>query len=112
MDEMEYTVEFDFLAQNNEAKNEALILGLKICIKSGAQVVTAKSDSQLIVGQVSGEYEAKEDNMRMYLNKTRELVKKFSSFNIHHVPKSENQQADALVRMASSTEGLTPGTII
>ena len=29
--------------------------------------LTVKSDSQLIVGQVKGEYEAKEDRMKKYL---------------------------------------------
>lgn len=109
---MEYAVKFDFLASNNEAECEALILGLQICIAAGAQNILAKSDSQLIVGQVSGEYEAKEDNMRMYLNKTRQLIQKLTSFKIQHFPRSENQQADALARMASSAEGLAPRSII
>ena len=68
-DKMEYAVKFDFMASNNEAKYEALVPSLQICINSRAQVVMAKSDSQLIQGRVSGKYEAKEDNMRMDLNK-------------------------------------------
>ncbi|XP_057247196.1 uncharacterized protein LOC130589714 [Beta vulgaris subsp. vulgaris] len=111
-DKMEYAVKFDFLASNNEAEYEALILGVQICITAGAQNMLAKSDSQLIVGQVSGEYEAKEDNMRMYLNKTRQLIQKLTSFKIQHFPRSENQQAKALARMASSAEGLAPRSII
>lgn len=67
---MEYNVKFDFFASNNEVEYEALILGLRIYINSEAQVVTAKSDSQLIVRQVSGECEAKDENMRVYPNKT------------------------------------------
>lgn len=111
-DKMEYAVKFDFFASNNEAEYEALILGLQICITARAQNILVKSDSQLIVGQVSGEYEAKEDNMKMYLNKTRELIKKLTSFHIQHFPRFENQQADALARMASSAEGLAPRSII
>lgn len=64
-DKMEYAVKFDFLASNNEAEYEALILGLQICINPGGQDILAKFDSQLIVGQVSGEYEAKKDKMRI-----------------------------------------------
>lgn len=33
-------------------------------------------------------------------------------FDIHYLPKSNNQQADALTRMASSAKGLAPPTII
>ena len=48
-----------------------IIRGLQLCILAGATTVKAKSDSQLIVGQVSSEYEAKEENMRIYLAKTQ-----------------------------------------
>ena len=71
---MEYAIKFNFVASTNEVECEALISKLEICINSGALVVTTVSDSQLIVGQVSQGYEAKEYNMRMYLGKTRELI--------------------------------------
>lgn len=64
------------------------------------------------MGQVSCEYEAKEDNMRIYLTKTQEFVKKLPQFDITHLSWSKNQQADVLTRMASSTEGLGPRTIM
>ena len=76
---------------------------------SRASLVNAQSDSQLIVGQVSGEYEAKEDNMRMYVAKTQDIINKLSGFRISHIPRSKNQQADTLARMASLAEGLAPG---
>ena len=92
---MEYVIKFEFLGSNNEVEYEALILGIQLCILAGVLSINAKYDSQLIVGQVSGEYEAKEDNMRMYLAKTQKIIKKLSNFNISHMPRSENQQADA-----------------
>ena len=104
-DKMEYAVEFEFLGSNNEAEYEALILGLQLCILAGASSISAKYDSQLILGQVSGEYEAKEDNMRMYLANIQNVIDELSNFWITHIPRSENQQADALARMASSAEG-------
>lgn len=68
---MEYAIKFDFTTSNNEAVYESFILGLQIYITLGVRVITAKSDSKLIVGQVwENIYEAKEDNMRMYLGKT------------------------------------------
>ena len=107
-EKMEYPVKFDFLASNKKEKYEALILGVQICNNAGAQNIMAKSDSQLIVGQVSGEYDAKEDNMRMYPRTHLEVdLIQHSAF-----PCSENQQSDVLARMASSTEGLTPRSII
>ncbi|KMT08007.1 hypothetical protein BVRB_6g144850 [Beta vulgaris subsp. vulgaris] len=82
-----------------------------LCILVGESSVNAKSDSQLTVGQVLGENEAKEDNMRTYLAKTKDVINKLSNFWISRIPRSENQQADALARMASLAEGLTPRTI-
>ena len=48
----------------------------------GAKSVEAYSDSQLVVGQVKGGYEAKEETMAKYLKVVGELVKKFGKFNI------------------------------
>lgn len=49
--------------------------------------------------------------MRMYLAKSRAVIGRLSGFRITHIPRSENQQADALARMASSAEGSAPRTI-
>ena len=48
----------------------------------GAKYVEAYSDSQLVVGQVKGDYEAKEETMTKYLKVVGELVKNFDRFNI------------------------------
>lgn len=84
-------VKFEFKGSNNEAEYEALIMGLQLCLLAGASSVNAKSDSQLIVGKVSGEYKAKEENMRMYLAKAHKIINKLSSFNISHIHRSKNQ---------------------
>jgi reverse transcriptase-like protein len=101
---MERAVRFEFVASNNEAEYEALLLGLKICYEGGAKILSAFSDSQLIVGQVNGEFEAKDESMKMYLLQVKELVRKFEKFTLSHIPRSENAQADSLARLASSTE--------
>ncbi|XP_056698534.1 uncharacterized protein [Spinacia oleracea] len=111
-DRLEYAVKFSFLASNNESEYEALILGIQMCQAAGAVSVQAKSDSQLIVGQIQGDFEAKEDSMKMYLSKARKVIDQLQGFTIQHIPRSENQQADALSRLASSAEGMEPRTII
>ena len=57
---MERAVRFEFTVSNYEAKYEAIILGLNICYEFEAKILSAFSDSQLIVGQVNGEFEVKE----------------------------------------------------
>ncbi|XP_057545947.1 uncharacterized protein LOC130824940 [Amaranthus tricolor] len=101
---MERAVRFEFAASNNEAEYEALLMGLRICYESGAKNLSAFSDSQLIVGQVNGEFEAKDDSMKMYLQQVKEFVQKFDKFTLEHIPRSQNAQADSLAKLASSAE--------
>ncbi|GAV57846.1 RVT_3 domain-containing protein [Cephalotus follicularis] len=65
---IEYALRFGFKATNNEAEWEALIFGLTIAKHLEVQKIEASSDSQLVVGLASGEYEAREDSMAKYLH--------------------------------------------
>ena len=57
---LEYGVQFKFPITNNKAKYETLLAGLRIARALGAQKIVLKSDSQLVIGQVRGDFEAKE----------------------------------------------------
>ena len=72
---MEHAVRFEFMASNIKAEYKALLLGINVCCNSRARTLSAYSDSQIIIGQVNGEFEAKDDNMRMYLQKVKAMVK-------------------------------------
>ena len=43
----------------------------------GAKSIVVKGDSQLIMGQVNGTCEAKEERMKKYLSRVKHLIKKF-----------------------------------
>ena len=62
-----------FLAMNNEAKHEALLVGMTMVQKIGEKVVEIFSDSRLVIGQVKGKLEAKDVRMQKYLNQIRHL---------------------------------------
>ena len=57
--ESSHCLRFEFRATNNEAEYEALLAGLNAARELGAQFLAIKSDSQLIVNQVAGSYQAK-----------------------------------------------------
>ncbi|KAL0315352.1 UNVERIFIED_CONTAM: hypothetical protein Sradi_5413400 [Sesamum radiatum] len=78
--DMEFAIKFNFKASNNEFEYEALVLGMRMAQDDGALQLLASSDSQLIVKQVNGEYEAKKDSMVQYLQQIEELKTKFKSF--------------------------------
>ena len=63
-DKFEYALQLRFRATNNEAESEALLAGLKLSKSMGVKNLIVKSDSQLIIIQVKGEYETKEDRMK------------------------------------------------
>ncbi|RDX96006.1 hypothetical protein CR513_21385, partial [Mucuna pruriens] len=68
---VEQLVRFRFKASNNRAKYEALLAGIRLAKELGTARLTIKSDSQLITGQVNGEYQARDLQLIQYI----ELVK-------------------------------------
>ena len=67
----EYAMRFEFPATNNGAEYEALIAGLRIAKELRIDRHRVHSDSQLVVGQVNENYEAREDSMAKYLEKVK-----------------------------------------
>nr|GEU88119.1 reverse transcriptase domain-containing protein [Tanacetum cinerariifolium] len=97
--EFTYALRFQFAASNNEAKYEALIVGLRIATQMGVKNIQANVDSKLVANQVLGTFVAKEDNMIKYLDITKGLVSGFKTFSISQIPRSRNKKADALSKI-------------
>ncbi|KAL0322537.1 UNVERIFIED_CONTAM: Transposon Ty3-G Gag-Pol polyprotein [Sesamum angustifolium] len=93
-DKIQYALKFSFDASNNEAEYEALLAGGRLAQAAGAKYLRAYSDSQLVVNQVNGDYEAKGEKMIQYLNLIRTLCQKFERFELQRVPRSNNEEAD------------------
>jgi len=67
-----------------------------------AKKVRLKSDSRLVVRQIKGEYEAKEQRMQKYLKLMHQLVRDLEQVEFIQVPRSLNIEADEVARQASS----------
>ena len=65
---IEKALRLDFSATNNEAEYEALLMGMTMVRRMGGKSVEVFSDSRLVVGQVQGEFEAKDERMQGYLS--------------------------------------------
>ncbi|KAL0406404.1 UNVERIFIED_CONTAM: Ribonuclease HI [Sesamum latifolium] len=102
--DLEFAVKFGFKASNNEAEYEALVAGMKMAHEAGARHLLAYSDSQLVVRQVEGSYEAKEKSMVQYLQQIAELRTSFESFQIIQILREENIKVDCLSKLASALE--------
>ncbi|KAL0417082.1 UNVERIFIED_CONTAM: hypothetical protein Slati_3540100 [Sesamum latifolium] len=103
-EDLEFAIKFDFKASNNEAEYEALVIGMRMAHEAGARHLLAYSDSQLVVKQVEGTYEVKEESMIQYLQQITDLKTKFHHFQIIQIPREENAKADSLSKLASSLE--------
>ena len=74
---IEQPLRFAFKESNNQAEYEALIAGILFAKEMGAKVLMAKSDSLLVTGQVTGEFQAKDPQMAAYLEYVQELRRSF-----------------------------------
>ena len=54
----------------------------------------------MIIGQINGTYEAKEERMKKYLSRVKHCIKKFKEASFFQFPSEENMEADALAKKA------------
>ena len=59
------------------------------------------------MGEIKEEYEAKEERMQKYLRLTRHLAHEFDRVEFVQVPRSQNIEADEIVKQVSSEAGST-----
>ena len=102
----------DFSATNNEAEYEALLMGITMVQRMGGKSVKVFLDSRLVVGQVKGEFEAKDERMQGYLSQVKCLQSKFDSFDLLHIPINGNAHADSLAMLTTSSTHDLPRVIL
>ncbi|XP_056847422.1 uncharacterized protein LOC130498094 [Raphanus sativus] len=97
-------VRCNFKATNNEAEYEALIAGLTLAKQMGVEDIQVFSDSQLIISQVQGDYQAKDLSMVRYLSVAKRLLDRFRHCKLTQIPREHNSKADALANLGSALE--------
>jgi ribonuclease HI len=81
---------------NNVAEYTALIEGLRYALDKGVTDITVRVDSELVVAQVKGAWKIKNDRLRPLAAQARGLLDRFHSFDIAHVRREQNADADKL----------------
>ncbi|XP_065632058.1 uncharacterized protein LOC136068608 [Quercus suber] len=109
---IEKSLRLDFLATNNEAEYEALLMGISMVQRMGGKAVELFSDSRLVVGQVQGEFEAKDERMQGYLSRVKCLQSEIEFFSLLHIPRSGNAHADSLATLTTSSTQNLPRVIL
>ncbi|RVW23209.1 hypothetical protein CK203_099551 [Vitis vinifera] len=66
-EQLEQAIQLGFPASNNEVEYEATLVGLDLALTLAATKLRIYNDSQLVIRQIQGEYEAKDKCMVRYL---------------------------------------------
>lgn len=87
---------------NNVAEYTALVKALQWLLEKnlGSTKVEVKSDSQLIVNQLTGDYKVKSKRIVSLYKQVLLLKRKFQDIEIKWVPREENREADRLTNKA------------
>lgn len=104
----ERSLRLSFPATNNEAEYEALLAGMIMVKRLGGKAVEIFSNLRLVVEQINGDFEARDQRMQRYLSKIRRLQSNFEAFSIKQIPRSKNSHADSLAILATSSGQCLP----
>lgn len=85
---------------NNEAEYTALIMGLKTSLELGIRKIRVLGDSDLVCKQMNGEWRCKKDSLKKFFFVALKLKREFDSFQIQHIFREENEEADQLANRA------------
>ncbi|SJZ71864.1 ribonuclease HI family protein [Selenihalanaerobacter shriftii] len=84
---------------NNVAEYKAILEGLKLAKSLTPKVVNLFADSQLVIKQLTGEYRVKSKRLKPYYNEVKALLAEIPEYNLKHIPREENKEADKLANL-------------
>ena len=87
-------------ATNNQAEYRAIITALETALKLNVSHVQIRSDSQLIVRQINGQYRVKEASLKPLHQRVKQLQSQFKGFTISYIPGERNTEAHNLANAA------------
>ncbi len=85
---------------NNFAEYSGLIAALEYALSHGYRSMKVRSDSELMVKQIKGEYKVRSEALLDIYREAKDLIRKLDSFQIQHVYREQNREADRLANLA------------
>jgi ribonuclease HI len=85
---------------NNFAEYQALIAALEYAVAHSPKALRVISDSELLVRQIKGIYKVKEPTLRDLHGRATQLISQLEWFDIQHVLRGHNREADQLANEA------------
>ena len=77
-----------FPATNNEVEYEGILTGLKLGKALGVKNLLVQNDSKLVIGQIKGEYEGKEERIQKNFRLTKHLTQEYDKVEFVQVLRS------------------------
>ncbi|XP_050919813.1 uncharacterized protein LOC127137390 [Lathyrus oleraceus] len=96
-----FTARLYFDCTTNIEEYEACIYDLEAAIGSRIKILEVYDESTLVISQVKGDWETQDSKLVLYKEHIRKQVPYFDEISFHHIPREENQLADALAMLAS-----------
>lgn len=109
---IEQSLTFGFKASNNQVEYKALVVGLLLARDMEVHRIKCRSDSQLTVNQIRGEYQVKDPLLLRYFHKVSTFIAEFKNVEIQHVWREENTRENTLSKMASGRSKRGLDTVI
>jgi ribonuclease HI len=97
----EFSIPIEKISTNNQAEYQEVLKGIKLLREVNAEVIEIVGDSQLMINQLAGEYECKDDILRVSREECLQLLREFKIVKLEHIPKIHNSEANQLIQGAS-----------
>ena len=88
------------LATNNVAEYNGLLAALRWAVEHGVSALHVRSDSELLVKQMRGEYRVKNPGLQPLYEEARALIRQIGRVKFEHVRRELNKEADRLANEA------------
>jgi ribonuclease HI len=85
---------------NNYAEYSGLLAALHYAREHGCNAIEILSDSELLVRQINGQYQVRSESLKLLYDQACALIGQLDWFNIRHVRREQNKQADTLANAA------------
>ena len=95
--------EFLGTVTNNHAEYSALISAVRFAVFSKCTELHVFADSELVVKQINGDYQVRNESIRLLWESANRWIKLIPRFSISHVRREQNREADKLANLAMDT---------
>ncbi len=85
---------------NNYAEYAGLLAAVSYALRHGFKALKVYSDSELMVKQINGEYKVNHPALKELYGKAIKMIDELEAFEINHVPREKNREADRLANLA------------